>query len=206
MNPILVNILSIIVALGILIFVHELGHFLFAKLAGVGVETFSLGFGPRLFGFRRGETDYRVSAFPLGGYVKMIGEGDDRELTSEEQRRSFAAKTPLTRIVIVAAGPVFNIVFAFVVYIFVFMHGIPVQTALVGGVEPTMPAAKAGIRGGDVITAVNGKPVRYWNEMAQQVMEVKGGELTVSVTRNGQEKTFTLTPVMTKEKSLLDEE
>jgi regulator of sigma E protease len=94
----IINILSAIVVLGILIFVHELGHFLFAKYFGVGVEAFSLGFGPKIFAKKVGETEYRISAFPLGGYVKMIGENLDDELPEEDVTRSFMAK-------IVAAGP-----------------------------------------------------------------------------------------------------
>src|SRR5512134_1400819 len=104
----MISILSAIVVLGLLIFVHELGHFIFAKLFGVGVEKFSLGFGPKLIGRQIGETEYLISAFPLGGYVKMIGESPDAELTEQEQELSFMGKHPLKRIIIVAAGPLFN--------------------------------------------------------------------------------------------------
>src|SRR5512136_1003201 len=100
----MIYILSAAVVLGLLIFVHELGHFIFAKLFGVGVEKFSLGFGPRLVGRKIGETEYLVSAFPLGGYVKMVGEGDEVDLSEEEKARSFAGKPPLRRIAIVVAG------------------------------------------------------------------------------------------------------
>src|SRR5512136_454709 len=99
----MVSILSAIFVLGVLIFVHELGHFIFAKLFGVGVEKFSLGFGPKVIGFSRGETEYLISAFPLGGYVKMVGESPDAEVSPEDYHRSFLSKSPLQRIVIVAA-------------------------------------------------------------------------------------------------------
>src|SRR5690242_12688958 len=113
------SVISAIIALGALIFIHELGHFLFAKWFGVGVDKFSLGFGPKLIGKKIGETEYLLSAFPLGGYVKMVGEGEDAEISEEDQRRSFAGKPPLQRIVIVAAGPVFNLLFAYLIFIVV---------------------------------------------------------------------------------------
>src|SRR5512138_1159579 len=113
----MIYILSAAVVLGLLIFVHELGHFIFAKLFGVGVEKFSLGFGPKVVGRQYGETEYLISAFPLGGYVKMIGESPDAELSEEELPRSFMGKHPLKRIVIVAAGPVFNLLFAALLFI-----------------------------------------------------------------------------------------
>src|SRR5512136_2303685 len=108
----MISIVSAIIVLGILIFVHELGHFIFAKALGVGVEKFSLGFGPKLIGKKMGETEYLISAFPLGGYVKMVGEGDEAGMSADDEARSFAAKPPSHRIAIVLAGPVFNLLFA----------------------------------------------------------------------------------------------
>src|ERR1035437_1362826 len=144
-----------IIVLGILIFVHELGHFLLAKLLGVSVEKFSLGFGPKLVGKKIGETEYLLSAFPLGGYVKMFGEGGiieggdalesygdgdagspelPLELTEEEKLRSFAHKPPLARIAIVIAGPTFNLVFAWLAFIVLCMLGVPTVTSKIGDV------------------------------------------------------------------------
>src|SRR5512144_518771 len=105
----MISLLSAIVVLGILIFVHELGHFIFAKIFKVGVTKFSLGFGPKLVGRKIGETEYMISALPLGGYVKMGGEGVDEELLELEISSSFIAKPPLQRIIIVLAGPIFNL-------------------------------------------------------------------------------------------------
>ncbi|MFH1027979.1 MAG: site-2 protease family protein, partial [Pseudomonadota bacterium] len=158
-----------IIVLGVLIFVHELGHFLFAKMLGVSVEKFSLGFGPKLLGKKIGETEYLLSAFPLGGYVKMFGEGGfieggeshhppedeeaeseaasapvQRELTEEEKSRSFAHKPVLARIAIVMAGPVFNLIFAWMIFIVLCMMGVPTVTAKIGEVLKDKPAAKAG--------------------------------------------------------------
>jgi regulator of sigma E protease len=142
----MVTILSAIIVLGVLIFVHELGHFIFAKIFKVGVEKFSLGFGPKLVGKTIGETEYLVSAFPLGGYVKMVGENADGELCPDDRARSFSDKSPLQRILIVAAGPVFNLLFAYLVFILVFMVGVPSATTRIGEVIAGKPAARAGIK------------------------------------------------------------
>jgi len=139
------SILSFIVVLGVLIFVHEFGHFLFAKLFRVGVEKFSLGFGPRIVGRQIGETEYRISAFPLGGYVKMVGENGEEDLPPEDVDRSFMAKPPLQRVIIVAAGPVFNLLFAYLAFTVICMIGIPSATSKIGDVMKDKPAARAGI-------------------------------------------------------------
>lgn len=199
------SIISAIIVLGILIFVHELGHFIFAKLFGVGVEKFSLGFGPKLIGKKVGETEYLLSAFPLGGYVKMVGEGGDGELTDEEKVRSFAEKPPLRRIGIVVAGPGFNLIFAWLLFIVVFMVGVPSATTKVGEVVKDKPSAKAGMAAGDVITAVNGKKVDRWEEMAAEIAAAKGPSLVVEVRRGTETKTFSVSPEMRTGKNLLGE-
>jgi regulator of sigma E protease len=197
------SILSFIVVLGILIFVHELGHFLFAKLFRVGVETFSLGFGPRIVGRRVGETEYRISAFPLGGYVKMVGESGDEELSPEDAGRSFMSKSPLQRVVIVAAGPVFNLLFAYLVFVVVCMIGVPSATSKIGDVMKDKPAARAGIKSGDRITAVNGTPVSSWNDMAARISGSGGKPLNLVVERNGKPFAVRVAPEMRTAKDLL---
>ena len=199
------SIVSAIIVLGILIFVHELGHFIFAKLFGVGVEKFSLGFGPKLIGKKVGETEYLLSAFPLGGYVKMVGEGAEGELTDEEKARSFAEKPPLKRIGIVVAGPGFNLIFAWLVFIVVFIVGVPSATTKIGEVVKDKPAAKAGVAEGDVITAVNGKKVGRWEEMAAEIAAAKGPSLAIEVKRGDEIKSFQLSPEMRTGKNLLGE-
>lgn len=179
----MLSLLSAIVVLGILIFVHELGHFIFAKLFKVGVEKFSLGFGPKIFGKKVGETEYLVSAFPLGGYVKMVGEGSDDELSEEDKGRSFIAKPPLQRIVIVAAGPIFNLIFAYLVFIVVFMVGVPTATTKIGEIVKDKPAARAGLKVNDVVTAVNGKVVSKWNDLAKAILKSGGKPLDMTVKR-----------------------
>lgn len=201
----MLTVVSTIIVLGILIFVHELGHFLVAKLLGVGVETFSLGFGPRLLGKKVGETDYRLSAFPLGGYVKMVGEGGDDEVSPEDLERSFAAKRPHKRIAIVAAGPLFNIVFAFIILVLTLMIGFPVPTSRIGDVLENKPAAKAGLKKDDVITSVNGKPVDRFDQIAGVISASGGKPIDITVNRGGIPLSFRVVPEVRKVKSPLGE-
>lgn len=215
-----------ILALGVLIFVHELGHFLIAKLFNVKVEKFSLGFGPKLFGKQIGETEYLLSAFPLGGYVKMFGEGGIIEgedtltvkaeggetgaetvvaLTEEEKLRSFAHKPPLQRIAIVVAGPTFNLIFAWLAFIVLCMLGVPTVTAKIGEVLPDKPAAKAGIQKNDVVTAINGTPVTRWDELATMIASSKGQPIRLSVKRGSQDMPISITPEPRVGKNLFGE-
>ncbi|HEY6873734.1 MAG TPA: RIP metalloprotease RseP [Geobacteraceae bacterium] len=201
----MLTLLSAIVVLGVLIFVHELGHFIFAKLFRVGVEKFSLGFGPKLVGKKIGETEYLISSFPLGGYVKMVGENDEGELSPDDRARSFAEKPPLQRIVIVAAGPLFNLFFACLIFITVFMVGVPSTTTRIGEVVPGKPAARAGIKAGDLITAVNGKTVSRWDDFARMIVESKGARLVIQAMRGTTPLSFTVVPETRTGKNLLGE-
>jgi len=197
------SIVSAIVVLGVLIFVHELGHFLFAKYFGVGVETFSLGFGPKIFAKTVGETEYRISAFPLGGYVKMVGENKDDELPEEDIPRSFMAKTPQQRMAIVAAGPGFNLIFAYLIFVVVCMIGIPTSTTKIGEVMKDKPAARAGLLEGDRVKSINGKPVSRWNDLAQLITESDGKVLALTVERDGKTFVVQVTPELRTAKNLL---
>ena len=201
----MVSILSFIVVLGVLIFVHELGHFIVAKLLGVGVEKFSLGFGPKLIGRKIGQTEYLISALPLGGYVKMVGEGDETELSAEDKALSFAGKPPLRRIAIVVAGPLSNLVFAMLIYITVFMVGVPVPTARIGEVLKDKPAARAGLKINDVITAVNGKQVKKWEDFATVVLDGKGEPVDLQVKRGTAILSFHVVPETETVKNLFGE-
>ena len=120
------TIISFTIVLGVLIFIHELGHFSVAKFVGVGVEKFSLGFGPKILGFTKGETEYRLSLLPLGGYVKMTGESIDDEVSDEDREKSFTHKPISRRAAIVFAGPIMNLVLAFVLLPIIFMIGVSV--------------------------------------------------------------------------------
>jgi regulator of sigma E protease len=201
----MVSIISAIIVLGILIFVHELGHFIFAKLLGVGVEKFSLGFGPKILGKKVGDTEYLISAFPLGGYVKMVGEGEDLPEGGVEDPRSFAAKPPSHRIAIVFAGPIFNLLFAVLVFIAVYMIGVPVATSKIGEVMKDKPAARAGLKAGDVITEIDGKPVDRWETFAEEVADSKGRPVDIKVKRGAETISFHLVPESHTVKNLFGE-
>ncbi len=209
-------VLNFVIVLGILIFVHELGHFLVAKWMGVKVEKFSLGFGPKLFGRQIGETEYLISAFPLGGYVKMFGEGGFNEvemieqdgvqqqsgenseegaapLTEAEKARSFAHKTISQRMAIVFAGPLFNMLFAWFLLILLYLTGMPILKATVGDVFPDKPAANAGIRKGDLITAVNGEKIIQWEDFSIKMATVTDS-VSLTIDRAGKLLNIELKP------------
>lgn len=147
-----------LLGVGIVIFVHELGHFLMAKRAGIRVEVFSLGFGPRLVGIRRGDTDYRISIVPVGGYVKMAGEGPDED-PDAPATDTLRSKTVGQRALVMSAGVVMNLVFAFIVFPVVFHVGVPFPAPMVGAVSPGGPAWKAGLEPGDEFLAIDGEPI-----------------------------------------------
>jgi regulator of sigma E protease len=181
------NLFAFIVVLGILIFFHELGHFLVARLFGVRVEKFSLGFGPRLLGKTIGGTDYRISAFPLGGYVKMTGEDPDADVDPADLPYSFTHQHVAKRMLIVAAGPIFNILLAMVLIILIYwVSGAYELKPTVGEVVDNSPAQRQGLKTGDEITAIDGVRVDSWDNMAQRISQSKGRELTLSVRRGDQ--------------------
>src|SRR5512134_3603740 len=155
-TDLLLKIGSIALLLGGLIFVHELGHFIAAKLLGVKVVRFSIGFGPRLFGFTRGETEYRIAALPLGGYVKMAGDDPTEELAEGDRGRGFLEQSPGRRFVIAAAGPAMNLVFPVVLYLAIALaqNGEPTPGPVIGTVSPGSPAAMAGLLPGDRLLSV----------------------------------------------------
>ncbi|MDP3049269.1 MAG: RIP metalloprotease RseP [Thermodesulfovibrionales bacterium] len=176
---------SAIVLLGILIFVHELGHFLFAKKLGVRVLKFSLGFGPKLIGKKYGDTEYLVSAVPLGGYVKMLGEEPGEELKEEDKPFAYNYQPVWKRFLIVFSGPVFNLFFAAAIFFFVFLSGVPVPKPYVGKVMENSPAAVSGLMTGDRIAAINGKTVSGWDDIDVSVNESRGERLLFKIEREG---------------------
>ncbi|MDD5724190.1 MAG: RIP metalloprotease RseP [Syntrophales bacterium] len=202
-----INIVSVIILLGVLIFVHELGHFLVAKWSGVGVLKFSLGFGPRLIGKKIGETEYILSAIPLGGYVKMLGESEDEEdLPPDDEKRSFLKQPAFRRIAIVAAGPLFNFLFAILAFAVVYTIGVPVSTSMVGVVQEDGPAFKAGLLSGDVITAINDKEISRWSDLASAVNESEGKQLKVRIDRDSRIFDVYVIPESIKSKNVFGEE
>lgn len=197
------TVLLFIVVLGILIFFHELGHFLIARLFGVGVEKFSLGFGPRILGKTIGRTDYRISLVPLGGYVKMMGEEPDKELPPEDLPYSFTHKHVAKRAAIVAAGPLFNILLAIIIFIGgLYFAGLPSIKPYVRSVDNGSPAQAAGIRTGDMIRAINGETVTSWRAINAAVEDSGGAPITVSLNRNGSPLTIQVTPTQVGAKDI----
>ncbi|MFB3820238.1 MAG: RIP metalloprotease RseP, partial [Candidatus Methylomirabilales bacterium] len=190
------TVLTAIIVLGILIFVHELGHFLMAKRAGVGVLKFSLGFGPKLVGVKRGETEYLLSALPLGGYVKMIGEDPtDESPEAADPRRSFAKKSVGARALIVLAGPLANFVLPVFIFWAVFMFvGQSYFLPVIGSPDADSAAAQAGLQAGDRVQAVNGAPVLRWDEVSEAVQESQGRPLRLAVSRGSERLEVTVEP------------
>ena len=197
MYDLLTNVLALVFVLGVMIFVHELGHFLTAKFFGVRVEVFALGFGPRLFGFRRGETDYRVCALPLGGYVKMKGENPDEEISGDDDE--FLSRPKWQRFFILFNGPLMNVVLSFLLFTMVFMRGIAVETyrsdpADIGFILPESPAATAGLEPGDRVVAVDGEPISTWQELDLQVLISGGQQIELTVERGSERLRIPATP------------
>ncbi len=196
MRDLLGNSAAFVFALGVIIFVHEGGHYLMAKAFGVRVLTFSLGFGRRLWGFRRGETDYRVSLVPLGGYVKLSGE----DLGEEAQDpRDFVARPRWQRVLIFLAGPLMNAVLAILLVAGLFMVGLDVPAlqsipSIIGTVEAGSPAERAGLKPGDEIVELGGKAVEHWQEVAFAIMTSVDRPLPVVVERGDARLTLTLVP------------
>ena len=208
-------ILSVLV-LGILIFVHELGHFLVAKWCRVGVVEFAIGFGRKIFTKKVGETSYSIGIVPLGGYVRMVGDdpralnperavddnspsaeakltGQEVEVPAEllaDKSKWFLNKGILPRMAIVFAGPLFNYLFAFLlIFTSVVIYGksVPVEQARIGDILPDYPAEKAGLKAKDLVKSVDGKPINAWADLARLITESDGRELTLAVERAGTE-------------------
>jgi regulator of sigma E protease len=195
---ILQNIWWFLVLIGIMILLHEFGHYWAARFFDVKVETFSFGFGPRLFGFRRGETDFRFSAVLFGGYVKMVGEQPGDEHASDP--RSFLGKPRWQRLVIAFAGPAMNIILAVAILAGLFMVRFPklpsTPSPEIGYVVPDSAAAKAGIQEGDRIVQIDDKANPVWEDVAIKEVSNANRPLSVWIERDGQRKLIMLTPVM----------
>jgi len=202
--------LLIFLGFSAVIFVHELGHFLVAKWAGVRVEKFCVGFGRELVGFTRGETRYGFNILPLGGYVKMLGQEDFEidatgELQHTDDPRSFANKPVGHRMLIVSAGVVMNVVFAAFLFMIVFMVGMDVLVTEVGLVKPNSPAALGGLQVGDQVMSINGKRTHEFSEIQMAIMLSEPFEpLDFVVERNGQTRHLKLLPENNSQKRLLE--
>ena len=194
-----------IILIGLLVFIHEAGHFAFAKLFKVKVHVFSLGFGPKLFGYQKGETLYKVSALPIGGYVKMLGEDPAEAVGPEDRGRAFSDKPPWQRFLILIGGPVMNIIFPLFLHFGVGLTFSDVMPSEIGFVLKGMPAWDAGIRPGDVIESIDGKPIKTFEEIVEGVSPKPGQPIRVTVMRDKKHIDLTLTPKPVQVPIVLDE-
>lgn len=197
----MVNIISLIpyillaiLAFGVLIFVHELGHFSLAKINGVIVEEFAIGMGPKLFGFTKGETLYSIRILPIGGYVKMLGENED-----SENPKAFNNKNPLQRISIIIAGPLMNFIVAIILFVIITLSVGAIRTLTVNSVLDNSPAKEAGIIAGDKIVRINGEKVNMLEELTEKLVKSKGESVSVEVLRNGDIVKFNIKPAKGQE-------
>jgi len=202
-----------LVVLGILVAFHELGHFLAARWVGVRVLKFSLGFGPKLLGRQVGETEYLLSAIPLGGYVKLFGEDEAEAITPEDRRRSFVHQGLWGKVLIVAAGPGFNFILAYLIFAAWLSTGytLPVPSfkdiaPVIEAVAADSPAAKAGLMVGDQIKKIDGRDIATRVELLDAAAKGKGAPLTLEVLRDGRIQTVTVTPVTAPGQSAQNEE
>jgi len=196
-----------IVLFGLLIFFHELGHFIFSKIVGVKVLKFSLGFGPKILGKRIGETEYLISAIPLGGYVKPLGEDPGEELPEDERHRAFNTQPLRNRALIVMAGPFFNMFLAYIIFVVFLAINVPVAIPKIDSISTTIenvmegsPAMEAGLKPDDTIISIDEVKVNDWGEMAEIFSKNPGKELTLRVKRGEEILTIKVTPEPTKVK------
>ncbi|MBF0209347.1 MAG: RIP metalloprotease RseP [Desulfamplus sp.] len=201
------SIFAFVVVLGILVFVHELGHFLVARFFGVGVETFSLGFGPKIYKRKVGFTEYCISLIPLGGYVKMVGEDPKEAIEPLNVELSFTHKKLFQKAMIVAAGPLFNFLLAFLIfYTIAQFSGMYILKPVVGAVGENTPAKVAGILAGDIVKSVQGKTVKSWDDMVDIIGNGTGETLEIVISRNGESILIKVTPELKVVKNLFGED
>jgi regulator of sigma E protease len=211
MDFFLYYILPFIIVLGVLIFFHELGHFLVAKFSGVKVLKFALGFGPKLVSKSIGDTEYSIRYFPLGGFVKMLGEDESDEesknLPPEEARKSFENQSVFIRMAIVAAGPLFNLILAFILFSgLFFISGQQVIIPEIGQVTEGMPAHKVGLQPGDVVVSIDGKVIKTWSEMKDIVQPSAGRPLEITIQRGDRLLTHIIVPEASVAKNMFGQE
>ncbi|WDC84011.1 site-2 protease family protein [Caloramator sp. mosi_1] len=188
------TLLATIFVFGLLITSHELGHFVTAKLSGIKVLEFAIGMGPKLFGFKKGETNYSLRLFPIGGYVKMLGEEGE-----SKDPRAFCNQSPWVRLIVIVAGAFMNFVIAIILFaIIAFNAG--VVRPIISEVEVGYPAYNAGIKVNDKIIEVNNKKVRTWEDFILEIAENREQPINLTIKRDGDIKKFSVTPVYSEER------
>src|SRR6478735_1379394 len=195
-------LIAVILLLGILVIVHEAGHFLVAKLCKIPVEIFSIGFGPTLFGFQLGETHYRLSVIPLGGYVKFYGTVPSEEVPEALKGREFFNASIPARLLTIAAGPFGNFVLAVIAYAGLVSYGLKLPPALVGEIIPNSPAERAGLQFGDVIIGINDKTIISWRDVQNLISGATNETLHLKIKRGTEEKAISVTPESVKDDDL----
>ncbi|MFH2058283.1 MAG: RIP metalloprotease RseP [Pseudomonadota bacterium] len=201
------SFLAFIVVIGILVFIHEFGHFFVARLCGVGVDVFSLGFGPKILTKKMGRTQYCISAIPLGGYVKMVGEDPASTINPEDETASFTHKKLWQKSLIVAAGPVFNFLLAIFIFYFLYQFaGLYLAKPVVGKVMEASPALIADIQPGDIIKEINQQKIESFEDVAKIINSGNGQTLEILLERDGRLMGKKLTPMMSKGKNAFGEE
>jgi len=202
----LITILSTAVVLGVLIFVHELGHFLMARKLGVTVLRFSLGFGPVLFKVKRGDTEYCLSLIPLGGYVKMLGEEPEEAVDPQDVPGSFSHQPVWKRFWIVAAGPLSNFLLAIVIFSGLYaLAGMPEMTTEIGTVGADSPAAAAGLQPGDKVISINGRVLANWDDLSETIQRLGTKPLELEVERDRGRFPLMVEPEVRQVKNLFGE-
>lgn len=181
--------------IGILVFVHELGHFIAAKAFGMGVRKFSLGLGPRLIGFTKGSTDYRISLLPIGGFVDIVGQNPTEKIKPEDEAASFRHAPIWKRIIVLISGVGMNLITAIIVFTLMLMIGSRYTRPIVGRVADWSPAMQAGIIAGDIITEIDGKTIRCFEHVASLTYRSSGKPMQISIRRGEDTRIITLTPI-----------
>lgn len=196
-------VLPVVVLLSLLIFVHEMGHFLVAKFFKVRVEVFSIGFGKKILQMKRGDTTYCISVIPIGGYVKMFGDEPGAQVAEDQKRFSFSHKPVYQRFLVVLAGPMINFLFAIVLFAAMAFIGEQMLTPVVGDVPATSEAYHAGFHPGDTIKSINGRTVTSWDDIQDMVETNANHPLVFTLVRDGQNFTLRDTPKLVKNKVIL---
>jgi len=200
----LLSLIAFLAVLSVLVLIHEFGHFIVAKRIGVRIERFSFGFGPKLFSVKKGDTEYIVSAIPVGGYVKFAGDEPTEKLQNKPWE--FPARSIFERFRIIFAGPLLNYILAFLIFSAIFMVGSPVMTTEIGAMLKDYPAQKAGLIVGDKVIAVDGRSVKYWEEMTDMIHKHAEGPIRFSIERNGKLYDKEIQPIVRKGKDVFGNE
>ena len=194
------SLIYFLIVLSVLVLIHEFGHFIVAKRIGVRVEKFSFGFGPKLFSIKKGETEYMISAIPLGGYIKMAG--DEPGETLKGDKGEFLSRKISERFNIIFAGPLLNYILAFLIFSVIFMFGSPTLTTEVGSLLSDYPAAKSGLLVGDKVTQVDGKDVKYWENMTVLIHNHLEGPIRLKIERKDKVTELEIRPVIREVKDI----